>query len=614
MSTYKNIHGKSIKSVSTNLSDSNAEGQIWFNTTDDKFKSLVSLQAWSSTSNMSTARVYAGSNGTQTAALIYGGYTPSAIATTEEYSGSGFSSGGALNTARRSIGGAGTQTAGLAIAGYSTTNLNKTEEYDGSSWTESGNYPVSGHNVCGIGTQTAALACGQANSPLTLTNEYGGSSWTSGGALNTGRSHSEGAGTQTAGLTFTGDPGFGSGASATESYDGSSWTTLANVNTARADAGGGGSQTSAIVFGGRSSAPTNTQATENWNGTSWSTSPATIGYSSSNGIGCANQPGSDSANVSMGGSAAPGSSQATNANEYNSSINVVTAGAWSSGAALPGVRWNTSGTGTQTAGFVFGGSTGPSPSSFLNTTFEYNGSSWTAGGTNPLTRINQFGAGIQTATIGGGGYYEPGGNTSAANTYDGSSWTGITATPVATKGAGAAGTSTACLIYGSDTPDSSINQDSYYWNGSSWAEEGALNASFQNGAAGGPTENTAFKAGSLQGSPETSTNFETYNGSAWTAGPSLMTSVQQNRGFGSSTECFSIGGYNKITPVEKFNGTAWETTPSLATGRKQFASANFTAPGVSNGWVGGGADGDSSVEHFTEESTSLNVKDLTQSS
>jgi hypothetical protein len=274
--------------------------------------------------------------------------------------------------------------------------------------------------------------------------------------------------------------------------------------------------------------------------------------------------------------------------------------AWSSGANLPGVRWNTSGAGTQTAGLVFGGATGPAGPAFLNTTFEYDGSTWTSGGNTPNSSINQFSAGIQTAAIGGGGLASGGSNTAEAYTYNGTSWTAITATPIATKGAGAAGTSTACLIYGSDVPDSAMNQDSYYWNGSSWAEEGALNASFQNGAAGGPTENTAFKAGSAFGSPETSTNFETYNGSAWTAGPALNTAVQQNRGFGSSTECLSIGGYNKLTTTEKFNGSSWSVSASLSTGRKQFASSNFTAPGVSNGWVGGGADGDATVEHFTD--------------
>ena len=118
--------------------------------------------------------------------------------------------------------------------------------------------------------------------------------------------------------------------------------------------------------------------------------------------------------------------------------------------------------------------------------------------------------------------------------------------------------------------------------------------------------------GSLYDSPYVSTRFETYNGSAWTAGPALNTAVQQNRGFGSSTECLSIGGYDKIAPTEKFNGSSWSASATLSTGRKQFASANFTAPGVSNGFVGGGADGDATVEHFTDAGT-VETKTVTTS-
>ena len=221
-----------------------------------------------------------------------------------------------------------------------------------------------------------------------------------------------------------------------------------------------------------------------------------------------------------------------------------------------------------------------------------------------------FGAGIQTASIGGGGLASPGSNSTTAFTYNGSTWTNITATPFATKGAGAAGTSTAALIIGSDVPGSN-NQDSYSWNGSSWSEEGALNDTFQNGAAGGPTENTAFVAGS-EYSPAPSTRFETYNGSAWTSGPSMGSAQYQNRGFGSSTEAMSIGGYDKVTTVQRFNGTAWATSPSLAVGRKNFGASNFSASGITNGWVGGGANGPSAVEEFTDESTAVNVKTLTQ--
>ena len=289
---------------------------------------------------------------------------------------------------------------------------------------------------------------------------------------------------------------------------------------------------------------------------------------------------------------------------YNSTTNVLkgqtatTAAAWSSGGNLPSVRWNTSGAGIQTAGLVWGGSTGPAAPAFLNSTFEYDGSAWTAGGNTPISSINQWGAGIQTAAIGGGGYNGTA-NVATSFIYNGSSWTTITDTPYATKGAGGAGTQTAALMYGSDIPGPN-NQATNSWNGFAWSSEGSLNAEFQNGGSGGPTENTAFAAGSVVGPPASSNRFETYDGSSWTSGPTLSTPVTQNRGFGSSTECLSIGGLDKITPVEKFNGTAWTASAALSTGRKQFASSNFSASGVSNGWVGGGADGGATVEEFTD--------------
>ena len=287
---------------------------------------------------------------------------------------------------------------------------------------------------------------------------------------------------------------------------------------------------------------------------------------------------------------------------YNSTTNLLKGQAfgtasWASGTNLPGIRWNTSGAGTATAGLVFGGSTGPALPAFLNTTFEYDGSTWTSAPTTPISSINMFSAGTQTTAIGGGGLASSGSNSTSAFTYNGSTWTGITATPFATKGAGGAGTSTAAIFYGSDVGPSD-NVATRSWNGSSWATEGSLSDSFANGASGGPTENTAFAAGAPV--PTSSTRFETYNGTAWSSGPVLNTAVKNNRGFGSSVECLSIGGYNIITGVEKFDGSSWATTASLGTGRKQFASANNNASGVSNGFVAGGADGDSSVEEFTD--------------
>ena len=56
MSTYRKIHGRSIQAVTTDPTESVAEGQVWYNTTSDTFKSIVASEAWSSASPLTNAR------------------------------------------------------------------------------------------------------------------------------------------------------------------------------------------------------------------------------------------------------------------------------------------------------------------------------------------------------------------------------------------------------------------------------------------------------------------------------------------------------------------------------------------------------------------------------
>jgi hypothetical protein len=70
-----------------------------------------------------------GGVGTQTAALGFGGGTPSTASTlTEEYNGSSWTASGNMLIAKVALGGAGTQTAGLAFAGNFPVTAT-TEEY-----------------------------------------------------------------------------------------------------------------------------------------------------------------------------------------------------------------------------------------------------------------------------------------------------------------------------------------------------------------------------------------------------------------------------------------------------------------------------------------------------
>ena len=89
--------------------------------------------------------------------------------------------------------------------------------------------------------------------------------------------------------------------------------------------------------------------------------------------------------------------------------------AWSAGSNMNTARQNIAGSGTQTAGHAFGGSTG----SVSNASEEYNGSGWSEGNNLNTARRLLAGFGIQTAGIGAGGY-TPGTNLmDIAESYDG---------------------------------------------------------------------------------------------------------------------------------------------------------------------------------------------------
>ena len=110
MTTYRNIHGRSIQAVTTDPTETVSEGQIWYNTNSDTFKTVLLNAGWSSGGNLLTARQEILGTGTQTAALGSAGYNSPNTgigALTEEYNGTGWTAGGALNTARFAGSGAG---------------------------------------------------------------------------------------------------------------------------------------------------------------------------------------------------------------------------------------------------------------------------------------------------------------------------------------------------------------------------------------------------------------------------------------------------------------------------------------------------------------------------
>ena len=77
MSTYKSIKGESIVGRTSNFTSPSTEGQIFYNTSDDVFRTLISAKSWSAGGTLTTARYGNAGGGTTSAAVIFGGYDTS---------------------------------------------------------------------------------------------------------------------------------------------------------------------------------------------------------------------------------------------------------------------------------------------------------------------------------------------------------------------------------------------------------------------------------------------------------------------------------------------------------------------------------------------------------
>ena len=132
MSTYKELFGKYVQSIASDPTTAVAEGQIWYNTTSNTFKSLLSAGSWSAGGNLSSARTNGCAGGLQNSALYAGGGSPGAV--TELYNGTAWTNTASMGTARYYLGGSGaTQGDGFAFGGLLTgaasSFTDKTEEF-----------------------------------------------------------------------------------------------------------------------------------------------------------------------------------------------------------------------------------------------------------------------------------------------------------------------------------------------------------------------------------------------------------------------------------------------------------------------------------------------------
>ena len=622
MATYREIHGKAIRTVDANPTDDSATGQIWFNSTDNNFKSIVTIEAWSATSSTNTSKQRSGGCGTQTAGLNCGGFAapPGTAANdgTEEYNGSGWATAATLNTARGNTKLVGTQTAAVFFGqgGGGQPQSGVTEEYNGTSWTTVNSMANAINYRSGCGIESALLATG-GNTPSTNrtaeNEEYDGTNWGSGGALPQKQSSQGQAGTQTAAINsfgYTNNPvpgnsGDGLNAISLE-YDGTNWTAGPNGNGVVELTGyamGSGIETDAIFAG----APSTNSC--KYDGTSFTVGPAlAIAQDSAS-------HGSTSASATWIAKGSPVPTVGNRVQEFNSGINVITAGAWASGGNLPQDSRGGGSAGTQTAAWYVGGLQYPSDTK--NRTDTYNGTSWT----NVNNLPDNFFAGNSCGTDTAGlifGSNQSYGVEEQTYEWDGTNWTAGGSLPdigPAYGNAGGGGTQTAAVACGGyGDPPPGVSQVMEY-NGSSWsANPNSLPTGNYNQAGDGTSTALWLAGGYLQSS--TTLNFD---GTSFSAQGNLNSPRQYacGAGYGTQTSAIVAGGDPATdTQGEQYNGTSWVTAPSLSQGRKYGLGASRSA-GSQTGFIAGGATppnpNTNKTEEFTPETTAVNVKTLTQS-
>ena len=385
---------------------------------NNNFSEEYNGSSWSEGNNLNTPRNVSGSqSGTQTAAIMFGGlaYPSSFKSDVENYDGTSWTSGTSLPAGRVRAGTSGTQTDALVYGGALPSVTDTCFSFDGTSFSsiptlatarQSGGRPQNAPS-------TEAVFCGGGPSPKTGTEEFNSSTnvvtaaaWATGGSLSTARNSmfTGPIGTQTAGYAAGGaTPGGRS--NATEEYNGSSWTTVNTVPVSLSSRGGAGTQTAALAGGGYNPSPPilNVTVTEYYNGTAWTSQP--------------------SANPQTYGGASGGTQSATwmvsglppstpkQAFEWDGS-------SWTAGNAYGTAKvLNLFGGGPQTAAWMCGGSEDPGLRTFTN---HYDGTTWATAPNLGTARSGYCQGGTQAAgLVSGGTSTEPSTRTTAVEEFTG---------------------------------------------------------------------------------------------------------------------------------------------------------------------------------------------------
>ena len=190
--------------------------------------------SWSNNpNNLTQARERLGAGGTAGAGAFFGGYgTPPAqyFGLTEEFNGTSFSEGPDMGTAASNGTYCGETTEALLWAGGQTpSSVATTQEFDGSSWTTGGAMPEARHGQFAFGAQTSAISGGGYNPSITVNViGYDGSAWSSRPSTANAGANAAAFGTASAGLRARGYTGTAN-SDTTEEWNGE--TETGNIKT-----------------------------------------------------------------------------------------------------------------------------------------------------------------------------------------------------------------------------------------------------------------------------------------------------------------------------------------------------------------------------------------------
>ena len=272
--------------------------------------------------------------------------------------------------------------------------------------------------------------------------------------------------------------------------------------------------------------------------------------------------------------------------------------AWSSSATLPGNRTYGGGGGSQTAALSFGGALNP-PGAAQAGTFEYNGSGWSSGGDLPSVSDLCGGLGTQTAglkTFGRVG--SPSTATTEAFEYDGSTWSAAGNGSNARWGVGSAGIQTAGIAFGGFyNPPYTWFTNTEQYDGSAWTNSGSLTTQRSQVGFLGDAETSALCiGGETPPSFGTTDAVEGYNGSTWSSETNYPASSQGSAGVGSESDGLVFAPSPNSTNAFKYDGSTFTAAPSLGNGRQNGTRAGTTSAALA--FQGNAGSGQNYTEEF----------------